>query len=242
MKTRLALFPLLAALSALPVLAGPAAKCRNSTWLGLTAKAKLSDDGRYGLWLAEENRFGERSLDYVFLTAGLDIRASDWLTVTPCYQHFDTRRKRRRNSVAGGKMFDREWGREDRPGICLTPSFNLFGWRFADRNWFYSRNFSRRRDFMGYRNRLTARSPWEFTSLAINPYVSGELFLSTGKTGRNTRACEIVNQFRASAGATAKLTDNLSLDVYYLLQDRKSIPACNWHPNHVFGCTLTLSF
>ena len=43
-------------------------------------------------------------------------------------------------------------------------------------------------------------------------------------------------------GATAKITDNLSLNLYYLLQEKKDTSDHNWHPNHVVGLNATFTF
>lgn len=233
----------LAGIAALAI-AAPSARAESThgVWISGSVSGALDTNKVFTVQFSEENRFGERHLDEVHATIGLGIRPYDWLTITPHYHAIQARKNKTGYAKASGQHLHHRWEREDRTGVDITPSFTLGGWKFSDRNRIVWRNYEDSRGFWRYRNRLQVNSPWKWTDWKINPYASFELFLDDGKAPSDVRKNDKFDQWRFVVGATAKLTDNASLNVYYLLQDKKSTADHEWSANHVVGLGLNFKF
>ena len=214
----------------------------HGTWISGAVSGAIDTNKVFSVQLSEENRFGEKSLDEVHAIIGLGIKPLDWLSFTPHYHSVYVRKNATGYAKASGHHLNHRWEREDRTGIDVTPSYELRGWKFSDRNRVVWRNYEDSRGFWRYRNRIQVNAPWKWTDWKINPYASWELFLDDGKAAKDVRKNDKFDQWRFISGVSARLTKNVSLNVYYLLQEKKDTGDHNWSGNHVVGINLGFKF
>ena len=217
------------------ILCGTAlAEATHGTWIRAGAKGNIDTNKVYSVNASIEGRFGEDELDEQHAIVGFGIKPFDWLTIGPHYHVVDSRKKK-----SGGGHY---WEKEHRVAVDVTPSYTLGGWKISDRSRIAYRDFENSQGFWRYRNRIQVNSPWKWTDWKINPYASWELFLDDGKPSKHVRKNDKFDQWRFVTGVTAKVTDNLSLNLFYLLQEKKDTSTHDWRPNHVVGLYATYSF
>ena len=213
----------------------------HGAWIGVQAKYGIDTNRVWTINASEESRFGEKHYEEQHGTLGVTIKPFSWLAITPHYHFIDTR-KRISATRDGDAYVTHDWQREHRFGVDVEPSVKLWGWKIADRNRVVWRDFEDSQGFWRYRNRIQVNSPWKWTDYKINPYASWELFLDDGKPSKHVRKNDKFDQWRFAVGATAKLTDNISLNLFYLLQEKKNTSHHDWSPNHVLGVNVGFSF
>lgn len=121
---------------------------------------------------------------------------------------------------------------ENEPYITATLLWDLFGFKFDDRSRLEYNHFDYKDDTARYRNKITIKAPWKFTKLAIQPYLSDEIFILIDDGQR-------LSTNRFSAGLGMSITKNLKAEIYYMLQSSKTN---KWTEINVLGTKLKLSF
>ncbi len=121
---------------------------------------------------------------------------------------------------------------ENRPHINGTVKWELFGFKFDDRNRLEYRNFETKNAAWRYRNKFGAKFPWKFTRLEIQPYLADEIFINFNSTGFSR------NRFYAGLGMS--FFKNLKGEIYYLLQSTDS--SGKWVKANVLGTKFKLIF
>jgi len=169
----------------------------------------------------EEQRFNDDASHYYYQEG--DITAtysgfSDWFDASLGFKHVLTE--------SNNKWKREEWC----PIVTGTFKFNIGRFNLSDRNRFEYRTREAATDFWNYRNRLTIKAPWKFTSSQIQPYIADELFVN-----------ETVSENRSYAGFTFNITKELSADIYYL-QKRNRGGGGHWIASNVVGTSLSYSF
>jgi hypothetical protein len=127
----------------------------------------------------------------------------------------------------------RKFKPENEPYLTLSLLWVSKGFKFEDRNRIEYRNFGYQADSGRYRNKITVKTPWKFTSMAIQPYLSDEVFVGFGGTNQ-------FNQNRLSSGASVDLTKNIKGELYYMLQTTKS--SGKWIDANILGTKLKIAF
>ncbi|MFH0941100.1 MAG: DUF2490 domain-containing protein [Candidatus Omnitrophota bacterium] len=188
-------------------------------WHTETLNWKINKDWK--LSFAEEQRFDDDASHYFYQEG--DITAtysgiSDWFDVSLGFKHVLTESNNR-------------WKREEWfPIISGLFKFNIGKFSLTDRNRLEYRIREAATDFWNYRNRLTVKAPWKFTSSQIRPYIADEFFVN-----------ETVSENRSYAGFTFNITKELSADIYYL-QKRNRGGGGHWTASNVVGTILSYSF
>lgn len=126
------------------------------------------------------------------------------------------------------------WQQENRPYAVAAEMWKVGEWKFKNRTKVELREKDAGEGYYRFRDKLTIKTPWKWTSAEINPYVADEVFLE-----KKERAG--FNENRAYAGVGLKLHEHLGLDVYYMYnieaEDRE------WtERTDVIGTELTFSF
>jgi len=121
---------------------------------------------------------------------------------------------------------------ENRPHINGTIKWELFDFKFDDRNRFEYRNFETKHAFWAYRNKFGIKTPWKFTKFEIQPYLADEIFINFNSTGFSR------NRFYAGLGMS--FFKHLKGEIYYLRQNSNS--SGNWITANVLGTKLKLIF
>ncbi len=122
---------------------------------------------------------------------------------------------------------------EFRPHIDVTPKTELYGFKIENRNRLDYRLYDdNREDILQYRTRLLIRSPWKFTPLNIQPYVSDEVFVWLNGA--------VLRRNRLDAGISLEFMKNVKGDIYYRLQGTKK--SGRWTDYNILGLKLKVAF
>jgi hypothetical protein len=174
------------------------------------------------LTVEEEFRYGDTAseLYYQHYDFGLAYDVNKYLTTSINYR----------------QIYEGEKGKfkpEYQPQLNITPKCDLYGFKIEDRNRFELKLYDdNREDKVEYRNRLLVKAPWKFTPLAIQPYVSDEIFVLL-----NSVWCR---RNRLAAGVTFDLIKNVKGDIYYMLQETKK--SGRWTAANILGMKLKVAF
>lgn len=145
---------------------------------------------------------------------GATFRIGQHLSLIPAYLHIET------------QPFEGRKAHEDRLNLAAIMRFEAHRFRFTDRNLFERRFRHPGINSTRYRNRFQVEHPVGRDDLKLSVFVSEEVFYdwSVQAWVRN----------RVAAGIIRPLNKNITLDVYYLLQnDGRSLPG----DLHVIGTT-----
>ena len=201
-------------------------------------EAHAYEDGDFQVWHTEEQEFNlskgwkmpvqeefryggnAGELYYHHYDAGLAYDVNRNLTVGAFYR----------------QIYEGENGKfkpEYQPHIDATPKWEIYGFRFENRNRLdYKLYDDRREDKLQYRNRILMRLPWKFTSFNIQPYASNEVFFWLNGA--------VFRRDRFDAGVSIDLVKHLKGEVYYRLQSTKK--SGRWTDYNILGMKLKVSF
>lgn len=195
------------------------------------------DDGDFQIWhtevqekridqdskitLEEEFRFGDDANDFYYhhYDLGIVYDLNKNLSLGLNYRQVYEKKK--------GKFKE-----ENRPHINATLKWDLWGFKFDDRNRLQYRHFDYQTDFWQYRNKFTVKFPWKFTKIEIQPYLSDEIFVDFNEVE--------LSRNRFYSGLGFNLTKNSKAEIYYLLQSSKS--SGKWSDANICGTKLKLIF
>ena len=121
---------------------------------------------------------------------------------------------------------------ENEPSINGIIKWDMFGFKFEDRNRFEYRHFRYQDDNVRYRNKITMKFPWKVTMFKIQPYLSDEVFADLNNA--------VFNRNRFYAGVGLEFNKYLKGDIYYMFQSAKG--SNKWTDANVLGLKLKLAF
>ena len=128
-----------------------------------------------------------------------------------------------------------EWTEENRPHLNGTIKLKWEGWDISNRCRFEYRDTESYNDWR-FRNKLTAKFPWKWTSWQIRPYVADEIFYDFHADELNR------NRLYAGIGiGKLFLLETIKGDVFFLWQSTKKP---NWGDQdyYIFGTKLKVNF
>ena len=214
--------------------------------LGMTcpASAKVGEDGDFQIWnteslkgkitenvsayMEEEFRFGDDASEFYYHHTHLEIPivVNNWLEVGPAYRQVWEKYT---------KTDEKEdWYTEYRPNLNVTLKTEWEGWKLSTRNRFEYRMYDiDKDDAFRYRNKFDIKSPWKWTALKINPYISDEIF------GQQDAG---FNRNRLYVGFGMQLMEKLKGDLFYLWQYTENSKTEEWETIHVIGAKLKVEF
>ena len=134
------------------------------------------------------------------------------------------------------QVFDRykkKWREEDMPNVNATIKFDLWKFKFDDRNRLEYRHYRYRDDSLRYRNRFSLKYPFDFKRIKISPYAADEIFVSSNGTG--------YNENRFSAGAELEFTKYARFDLHYMLKENR-LKDDKWTWANVLGTKIKIAF
>lgn len=187
-------------------------------WHNETVSFKIAEHWKIGI--ANESYFDDDASHRYYHEGDIGVSYSGfakWFDLSLNFKHVLTESKG-------------EWRREERPHINGTFKFKAGKFSFIDRNRFEYKMREVGTDFWKYRNLLTIRFPWKFTSLEIRPYIADEIHIDS-----------VVSENRSFAGFTFKITKELEADIYYM-QKRNRRSGGDWVGVNVVGTRLRLDF
>jgi hypothetical protein len=163
-------------------------------YLALTGtKAHAYDNGDFQIWNTDgqEKKISENAK----ITAEEEFRWGDNANQL-YYHHYDVGffyvfNKNFDLSLNYRHVYERKKGKfriENEPSINAILKWALWDFNFSDRSRIEYRHFDYQSDFWRYRNKLTAKFPWKFTKIKIQPYLADEIFISSrGAAFNNNR-------------------------------------------------------
>lgn len=205
----------------------------------LAVKVYAYDDGDFQIWntesqemkindrlkfsLEEEFRWGDDAGEFYYhhYDGGMLYSMSKHLILGGGYRHVLS-------------LQTRKWKAENEPYVSATFSGDLTGFKLDSRSRMEYRHFDYKPDSWRYRNKFTAKFPWKFTALEIQPYISDEIFYVFGGT------CQF-SQNRIYSGLTMNITKNVKAELYYLLDSSKNSKG-KWIDSNVLGTKLRIAF
>lgn len=206
--------------------------------LFLMTKAYAYDDGDFQVWntdteelkvndkvkiaLEEEFRWGDNANQFYYhhYDLGLFYTLNKYLNVGGGYRQVY-------------ELKSGDFKPEEAPYVTATLFGDLKGFKLEDRSRMEYRHFNYQTDSWRYRNKFTVKSPWKFTRLEIQPYVSDEILIIFG-------AIDQFNENRFSPGISFNLTKNIKAELYYMLRSTKGVDT--WVDTNVLGTKLKLVF
>jgi len=180
----------------------------------------ISDNSK--ITMEEEFRWGDNAKEFYYhhYDAGLVYSLRKYLNISAGYRHiYELKRDK--------------FKLERAPYAVAAFSWDIKGFKFEDRNRFEYRHFDYQADSGRYRNKITIKLPWKLTRLAIQPFVSDEVFLGFGGVNQ-------FNQNRFSTGLGFNINKGVRAEIYYMLQSSKS--AGLWKGANVLGTKLKIAF
>jgi len=126
---------------------------------------------------------------------------------------------------------------ENEPYLTATFSYAKSGFNLDTRSRLEYRNFNyTATDYFRYRNKFTAKLPWQVTKFKIRPFLADEIFIRFLGSGSTLSG----NRFSAGLGAT--ITKNFSGEIYYMVDSVKATKTCIWSDANVLGTKIKVSF
>lgn len=206
--------------------------------LMMSASAYAYDDGDFQVWHTESQELKINKVSKI--TFEEELRWGDDAGEL-YYQHYHSGyvyavNKNLDLGVNYRQIYDKtgdKFKEENRPYINATVKWGISGFKFDDRNRLEYRHFDYREDLWRYRNKITAKFPFKFTKIEIQPYMADEVFISF--LGR------ALSKNRAYCGFLMSFTPNLKGEIYYMLQSDKTASG-KWKAANVLGTKLKLVF
>ena len=190
---------------------------------------------RFGL--SHEDRFGtSKSHDFrwdeIHNAVSVDYQVLDWMSVG-----INDRFVLLRNGS------DARYREDHRPGIDVAFfAKNLYGWDFLNRSRFIYRQVEHEHGYFRYRNLSKAMMPWKFTEYNIRPFLSYEWYWDDGCKERVYKNRDKFSQQWFTIGTDFKISENISMSLWYMLVQLKDTSDHSWMPSNVIGFTVGISF
>lgn len=129
--------------------------------------------------------------------------------------------------------YKHKWREEDMPNANATLKFDIWKFKFSDRNRLEYRHFRFKNDFIRYRNKLMLKLPVDFCKITISPYSSDEIFIASDSTG--------FNENRFCSGVEIDLTKYAKADIYYMFKSNR-VRDHKWNSANVLGTKVKIAF
>ncbi len=201
-------------------------------------KAYAYDDGDFQIWHSdsEDIRIGKDTKFAMEQEFRFGDNASELF-----YQHYDwgfAWAFDKRLEIALGyrliyEKYQHKWREEGDPYTNITAKFDIWKFKFDDRNRIEYRHFRFKNDSMRYRNKFALKYPFDFHTIKIAPYTSDEIFVSSDGTG--------FNQNRFQSGLEFELTKYVKADISYMLQSIRG-KGDKWSEANVLWTKIKVSF
>ncbi len=174
------------------------------------------------LTMEQEFRFGENASEFYYqhYEWGAVFGFDKMLDIALCYRLILDKYKHK-------------WREEDQPNANATLKFDLWKFKFDDKNRIEYRHFRFKEDSVRYRNKFGLKLPLDFLKIKVSPYASDEIFIASDSTG--------FNENRFSSGIEFGLTKYVKADIYYMFKSNK-IKDDKWNSANVLGTKIKIAF
>lgn len=208
-------------------------------WSVFAYPAMAYEDGDFQYWNAneiewkakadwkvsvgEELRWGGNASQMYYQHSDIGLSYSgmaDWFDIKAGYRQVFNKGKK-------------SWTYENIPNLNGTLKFDLFGFKFSDRNRLEFRDIENKKDNWRYRNLLKAKIPMTIGKVKVEPYVADETFFDL------SRHCEF-NRNRMYSGLEFVIFGGFTVDLHYILQTTKG--SGRWTDYNILGSKIKLAF
>lgn len=175
-----------------------------------------------------EFRFGDGASEFYYQHTQLELSYSinDWFKIAPAYREV-------RERYTKTKEEEEDWYAEHRPMLNGTVNWKWGDWDFSNRARIEYRMYDiDKDDVWRFRDKITLKSPWKWTALKINPFVSDEVFIQEDKDG--------IYRNRLYIGVGMKFFEFLKGELFYLWQTEDK--GDNWIDTNVIGTKIKIAF
>ncbi len=187
-----------------------------------TLKYKVND--KFDVFIQPDMRFKDNMGEFYYyhFRSGIVFHALKYLDLGTTYRFLQSK-----NSAD-------KWLIENRLELDVTPKVTVKGFQLFNRSRFEYRWLESAKDRWRYRNCTKIAYPTSIKNFEFTPYISEEFFydLRIGKVHLNW----------VTIGASKKITKNLILGLYYMVESLRVGKINKWNTNHVLGTTITVSF
>lgn len=202
------------------------------------AVCRAYDDGDFQIWNTntEELKLGKGSK----LTIQEEYRYGEGASEL-FYQHYDwglAYAFDKRLELDFGYRFileknKRKWREKDVYYTHIIPKIEIGKLKIDDRNRIEYQHTRFSPDQAVYRNRLTAKYPFDFKKLVLAPYVNNEIFIASNSRG--------YNQNRFQSGIEIAINKYAKADIAYMLQSIRGT-GNKWSVANVLRLNMKVSF
>ena len=205
--------------------------------LALVCNAQAYDDNDFQVWNTDVEEFkidknSKIALEQEFRWGD---NASDFF-----YRHYDAGYFYKLNSnlqVGGGYRYiqskvNNKFKPENEPYVSAALSGEFMKCAIDSRSRLEYMDYNYQSDAWRYRNKFTIKSPWKFTEMEIQPYLTEEIFIRFSGGG--------LNQNRLGGGLSLNFVKNVKAELYYMLVSSKS--KGRWTDSNVLGTKLKVAF
>lgn len=193
-------------------------------WSTDSIKAKIND--RWGVYAEEEFRWGKDISQYYYehTHLELDFKALNWLIICPAIR------------IAYELNSKEVWYPTYEPQVNFAGKWNLGDWTFEARARLEERIFDEPGKSDAFRNRdkFTLKSPWKWTPLNLNPYMSDEVFFQEGIDG--------LAENRLWVGLGMQFFKNLKGELAYMWREVKQTSDNSYLEFNVIQVNLKFEF
>ncbi len=187
-------------------------------------KHKLND--KFDVYFTPETRLKSDMGNpyYYHWRVGTTFHANKHLDLAFAYRYIQTKDNNNQWDNADTQYFE----------MIAVPKTKLGSFNLSDANKLERRFIKNDRPRWVYRNFITVEHPAKIGGFAFTPYVANEVYydFEIGKVNLNW----------AILGAYKKITENLTLGLYYKDETMRKGKASHWVTNHILGTNLTVTF
>lgn len=194
-------------------------------WNTESVQGKLTDNLK--AYVEAEFRFGDDASKFYYQHTHLELKykVNDWFEIAPA--------NRQVYELYTKSTTEDDWYTEYRPMLNGTINWKWADWKFSNRARIEYRMYDiNKDDVWRFRDKIVLKSPWKWTPLEINPFISGEIFITENKDG--------IYRNRLYAGVGMKLFEHVKGEVFYLWQTEDK--GDEWKDTNVIGTKLKVVF
>lgn len=208
-----------------PAFASP--KYKDGDWqLWTTDPIKCKINDQWGVYAEEEFRWGKDMSQYYYehTHLELDYKPIDWLTIGPAIR------------VAYELNSKEVWYPTYEPQINFAGKWVISDWTFEARARLEERIFDEpgKQDAFRNRDKFTLKSPWKWTPLKLNPYISDEIFFQ--------QAIDGLAENRLWVGLGMEFCKNLKGELAYMWREVKQTSDNSYLESNIIQANLKFEF
>jgi hypothetical protein len=194
-------------------------------WNDASIKGKIND--RWSVYVEEEVRWGDGMSQFYYehTHAEVDFKILEWLTIGPAMR------------IVYELNSKEVWYPAYEPQVNFAGKWKILkDWTFEARARFQESIYDEpgKKDIFVNRDKFTLKSPWKFTPLKLNPYISDEIFFKEGVNG--------LAENRLWVGLGMEFFKNLKGELAYIWREIKQTSDNSYLESNILQANLKFEF